>query len=65
MIRDFVQVSAAFECERGVSRGRMFGSKGLKVRKQVFAMGFNRTLVRQAERRTRFAASGCGARCGL
>jgi TfoX/Sxy family transcriptional regulator of competence genes len=45
MIRAFAGVVAAIERERGVSRGRMFGSEGLKVGKQVFAMEVKGRLV--------------------
>jgi len=45
MIRTFAGVAAALEKESGISRGRMFGSEGLKVGKQVFAMEVKGRLV--------------------
>lgn len=45
MIRDFTDVVAALSSERGVTKGRMFGSVGLKVGKQVFAMDVKGRLV--------------------
>ena len=45
MIRDFAKVVAALDGEPGVSRGRMFGSEGLKVGKSVFAMEVKGKLV--------------------
>jgi TfoX/Sxy family transcriptional regulator of competence genes len=45
MIRDFVAVTAALQGEKGISKGRMFGSDGLKVGKQVFAMQVKGRLV--------------------
>ncbi|MBI5287972.1 MAG: hypothetical protein HY873_03245 [Chloroflexi bacterium] len=35
---DFAPIARAFEKDRGVSRGKMFGSVGLKVNGKVFAM---------------------------
>lgn len=45
MIRDFATVRAKLSRETGVTTGRMFGSDGLKVRKQVFAMEVKGKLV--------------------
>jgi TfoX/Sxy family transcriptional regulator of competence genes len=45
VIRDFSKVVAALGSEPGVSRGKMFGSEGLKVAKQVFAMEVKGKLV--------------------
>jgi hypothetical protein len=45
MIRTFAAVVTAIENESGISRGRMFGSEGLKVGKQVFAMEVKGRLV--------------------
>ncbi len=45
MIRDFAKVVAALEGKTGVTRGRMFGSEGLKIGKSVFAMEVEGRLV--------------------
>jgi len=45
VIRDFSKVVAALGSQPGVSRGKMFGSEGLKVGKQVFAMEVKGRLV--------------------
>ena len=45
MIRDFAKVVAALGSEPSVSRGKMFGSEGLKVGKSVFAMEVKGKLV--------------------
>ena len=45
MIRDFGTVVAALSSERSVTKGRMFGSEGLKVERQVFAMEVKGKLV--------------------
>lgn len=45
MIRDFARVLAALASEPGVMKGKMFGAEGLKVNKQVFAMGVKGKLV--------------------
>ncbi len=45
MIRNFAAVVATLEGERGISTGRMFGSDGLKVGTQVFAMQVKGHLV--------------------
>jgi TfoX/Sxy family transcriptional regulator of competence genes len=45
VIRDFSAVMGALEGEKGISKGRMFGSDGLKVGKQVFAMQVKGRLV--------------------
>ena len=45
MIRDFAKVVAALGGEPRVSRGKMFGSEGLKVGKSVFAMEVKGKLV--------------------
>jgi len=45
VIRDFAKVIAAFESDEGVSSGAMFGSRGLKTSKRVFAMEVNGRLV--------------------
>jgi TfoX/Sxy family transcriptional regulator of competence genes len=45
VIRDFASVIDALASEPGVSTGRMFGSEGLKVGKQVFAMEVKGKLV--------------------
>jgi len=45
VIRTFAEVAAAIEKEKAVSRGRMFGSEGLKIGKQVFAMEVKGRLV--------------------
>jgi TfoX/Sxy family transcriptional regulator of competence genes len=43
--RDFATVARALSGEPGVTKGRMFGSDGLKVGKQVFAMVVKGKLV--------------------
>ncbi len=43
--RDFASVVRALSSEAGVTKGRMFGSEGLKVGKQVFAMEVKGKLV--------------------
>lgn len=45
MTREFPAVMAALEGEKGISKGRMFGSDGLKVGQQVFAMEVKGRLV--------------------
>ncbi len=45
MIRDFATVRARLDREPGVTTGRMFGSEGLKVGKQIFAMEVRGRLV--------------------
>ncbi len=45
MTRDFSKVVAALQSEPGVSRGRMFGSEGLKAGKSVFVMEVKGKLV--------------------
>ena len=45
MIRDFAKVVASLGNEPGVSRGKMFGSEGLKIGKSVFAMEVKGKLV--------------------
>ena len=45
MTREFPAVMAALEREKGISKGRMFGSHGLKVGKQVFVMEVKGRLV--------------------
>ena len=45
MIRDFAAVVAALGDEPAVTKGRMFGSEGLKVGKKVFAMEVRGKLV--------------------
>lgn len=45
MIRTFAEVVTAIDKEKRVSRGRMFGSEGLKIGKQVFAMEVKGRLV--------------------
>jgi TfoX/Sxy family transcriptional regulator of competence genes len=45
VIRDFRKVQAELAREPGVTTGRMFGSEGLKVGKQVFAMQVKDKLV--------------------
>jgi TfoX/Sxy family transcriptional regulator of competence genes len=45
VIRDFSKVVAALGNAPGVLRGKMFGSEGLKVNKQVFAMQVKGKLV--------------------
>ena len=60
MIRDFSKVLAALGSEPGVSRGKMFGSEGLKVGKSVFAMEVKGKLVVKlsAERATELRDAG-------
>jgi TfoX/Sxy family transcriptional regulator of competence genes len=45
VIRDFAAVIDALSSEPGVTKGRMFGSDGLKVGKRVFAMEVKGKLV--------------------
>jgi TfoX/Sxy family transcriptional regulator of competence genes len=45
VIRDFATVVAALGSKPGVSRGKMFGSEGLKVGKSVFAMDVKGKLI--------------------
>ena len=45
MIRDFASVIEALSSEPGVTMGKMFGSAGFKVGKQVFAMEVKGKLV--------------------
>lgn len=45
MTRDFASVVRALGSARGVTQGHMFGSLGLKVGKQVFAMEVKGRLV--------------------
>jgi TfoX/Sxy family transcriptional regulator of competence genes len=45
VIKTFAEVVTAIDKEKGVSRGRMFGSEGLKIGKQVFAMEVRGRLV--------------------
>jgi TfoX/Sxy family transcriptional regulator of competence genes len=45
VIRDFARVVDALRGEPGVSRGKMFGSEGLKVGRSVFAMEVKGRLV--------------------
>ena len=60
MIHDFAKVLAALGNEPGVSRGKMFGSEGLKVGKSVFAMEVKGKLVVKlsAERATELRDAG-------
>ena len=45
MTRDFASVVHALSSEPGVTTGRMFGSEGLKVSRQVFSMEVKGRLV--------------------
>ena len=45
MIRNFAAVVEALSSEAGVTKGRMFGSEGLRVGKHVFAMEVKGRLV--------------------
>jgi TfoX/Sxy family transcriptional regulator of competence genes len=45
VIRDFSKVVGEIEDEEGVSKGRMFGSEGLKIGTRVFAMEVKGRLV--------------------
>lgn len=60
MTRDLASVVRALSSEPGVTRGRMFGSDGLKVGKQVFAMEVKGKLVVKvsAERAAELRDSG-------